>query len=334
MAGAPGTVERTIDMATPNIGIYCEGTFSQAYPTPQQIQDQATAEAALASSGFNNLILAFFHTHPSGNLYYNDTLVAADGLYTGALNPGLPALLTSLRSAGFTRIVGSIGPFFSDFDQVMPIIVSNPYWAAKASGLCPNLSTFPPAPNPTANVVAKNIAAVSKFLGLDGWEFDMEQEFSMIDLLAWTIMIGSIPSTVTANTKLVVSGCPYNNMQGWANWVAASQNCGFQIDSFRLQCYDGGCGQQPQQWANALKQACGSSFNGEAFVMPGLGCPTVPCPTCPSDGQNMFAGWSKQGTTGGWVWTYELIQACVASSKCACSNPAVSLTAYSSAIAN
>jgi hypothetical protein len=262
-----------------NIAVYANGVFLDAtIPYDEQL-------AQMRASAFNTVVLWALHVRDGGDLYYNDNLAARDGKMTYStdpakkmLDPKLPERVAALRSAGVERIVFSIGPFASDFEAIL-----GNEQAARA-----------------------NFKALIAALTVDTIDFDFEGDYDADDrrtLVKLTQLIESLGATV--------SYCPYNNRRFWLDCLADvyAQLERQPVKWMFLQCYDGGDGNDPATWVEAIKKdpkPLGIP-DPSAFVVPGYWVKQdykdkAKYGKCPDQLEQIFKGLKSRGLSGGFLW--------------------------------
>jgi hypothetical protein len=214
----------------------------------------------MQASSFTTVVLWALHVHDDGDFYFNDTRAVSGGQWL--LGDTMPQLLTQLRDASqVTEVVMSIGPFASDFEA----IVANPA---------------------SANA---NFTTLASTLSLDAIDFDYEGGDSTTTIVEITEMVDAL--------GLGVTYCPYTDEELWLACLAqVYQDLGRQpVRWYNLQCYDGGAGNDPVEWAQSIAnygQPLGID-DPAAFVLPGYWVKNNgPKPwygKCPSELESQFS---------------------------------------------
>ena len=289
-ADAAGAVSRPFNqgetMAPSNqdlrIGIYGTGLFQDHYPDPTpSYQEQLTA---IANGGYTTVVLWALHVHSTGDFYYNDNLMVQNGVISTSsdpnakrLNPDFVALVKQLATTGSVReILLSIGPFQSDFQAIVD-----------------NL-----------DVAQRNFAALFAAMPITAVDFDYEPTDGPFDV----DMIVDL-TTMLDGLGVGTTYCPYTDQGSWSQCLTGVYSkAGRQLVRwFNLQCYDGGYGNDPTQWASAIAQAGETGIADPAsFVLPGYwvahtGDKTL-YNTCPAQLRSILSGFAPKGVTGAWVW--------------------------------
>jgi hypothetical protein len=184
-----------------------------------------TQVVELVKAQFNTLILFTIHVNESGELYWSDEPLASGGeiVYRWrdrGQDPSLPALVALLRAGGVETIMFDIG-----------------------SGSPP-----PPAPPVLDEALKANFVAVAEWLGLDGFDFDCEED----DILSKTI-VDAAELLEPVGAKNLISFSPYNHENWWLGILEQiyNQNGKRQlVDWWNLQVYGGA---DPKTWIDAMK---------------------------------------------------------------------------------
>jgi hypothetical protein len=263
----------------PNIGVYGNGLFQDTTPP----YDQQLAQ--MRASAFTTVVLWALHVHEGGDFYFNDNLAVRDGQLMWdpdpakkMLNPDLPKLLSAVRASGVERVGFSIGPFVSDFEAIAA----------------------------NMHVATINFKSLITALSIDFIDFDYEGSYSAGDR-GMLIQIASLVDTCGAG----VSFCPYEMEDWWLGCLAELYSrLGRQpVRYMNLQCYDGGDGNDPAEWVDAIKRypkPLGIT-DPDAFVLPGYWVmqnypDKEQYGRCPSQLDDIFRGLKPKGTQGGWLW--------------------------------
>ena len=263
--------------------LYGSGLFQDKYPNPTPSYAEQLAQ--LAQSRYTTIVLWALHVWPGGDFYYNDTPIVKNGTYLTStdpkqgVNPELANLLETLKATStVSKIIMSIGPFESDFDAILKSL-------------------------PQAMI---NFQTLRQNLPIDGFDFDYEGSYSssfergIVTLTSELFKSGSI-----------VTYCPYTYQSFWLQCLADAYRASNNVQPvswFNLQCYDGGAGNDPADWARAIAtypQPLGIK-DPNAFVVPGLWVANTTSKSfmgkCPNGIQQQFKQWSATGTRGGFLW--------------------------------
>ncbi len=301
-------------MSTGTIQFYGSGLFQDAYPNPTV--PYATQLAQIQKSPFNRCVLWALHVQTNGDFYYNDTPMVQNGKFvtstdpTKGVNPDLASLLSQVKSGGNVgKILFSIGPFQSDFDHIVANLAS-----ARA-----------------------NFAALKAALPIDGIDFDYEGNYGDQD----ATNLANLTTLLYKDLGLEVTYCPYTYESFWLSCLAQvyQKNKNVQlVSAFNLQCYDGGTGNDPAQWAAEIS-SYGSPLgiaDPITFIFPGFWVAHAGAKSgmgqCPSEMQSTFTALQPEGVVGGWVWNSGDIFN--NESAALCPNQDVTPNGYASAIAN
>ena len=235
--------------------------------------------STLRSSGFTTVVLWTIHVYyPSGDLIFNDQKVCSGGAYVGAGT--WPAQLATLKQAptSVNRIevcVGSGG--VNDFAAVQQLIASGG--------------------TNSSSILYRNFQALIAATGADAICFNDETLYDVPTLVTFGQMLASLGCKVTL--------CPYNNPSIWQS-VKAQLGAG--VDAVYLQCYAGGAGNDPATW---------NGYFGGLKVQPGLWCKHGSgCASGDSAAtvETRMTNWkSSVGITGGFLWLFDDMLACTAS---------------------
>ncbi|RKE23109.1 hypothetical protein [Streptomyces sp. TLI_171] len=255
------------------IGLYAQGLFDT--------DDNATNRAALAAlsgSGFTDLILFTLHVHPSGDLYLGDHVIARDGkivyLWKDTQNPSFPELVKGLRAGGFRNVLFSIGfggpPTPEDWQHIQDLLDRG-----------------------QARVLAANFKAVADWTGVDGYDFDCEEDVRTSTIADMATLLAPFGASG------VITLCPYDKMDWWLDCLAEiHQRHGNQlVRGLNLQVYGGAI---PGDWLTALSAAKARTGvrDPAGFLSTGylVAPPAALCPEFAEDG--------RLGLRSGFLWQY------------------------------
>lgn len=231
-------------MSNLNSAVYAEGCF---YPSPGDTISQ------IQESGFTTLILSLFHIGRDydiktpqimGDIYFNDTKIISQGTYTG--DPGWPALINSVIGGTVTKVCASIGGGgVQDYETIQKI-----YEDGSNSFSGTNLETC--------------FAAFRKtFPSISIIDMDCEETYDQESFVAFCQMLIGMGFGITF--------CPYDTFEQ-SFWVgsleALNKSNPGAVKWWNLQCYDGGSGNDPQNWADSITATI-SSFNTNDFILAG-----------------------------------------------------------------
>lgn len=223
---------------------------------------------SLRASGFTTVILWTIHINSSnGDLVLNDQLVASNGAYVG--NGAWPGQLATLKQAptSVNRIEIAVGSWgVNDFQSAKTLM------AAQGTG--------------SGSILYRNFQALKNATGADAVQFDDE---TLYDVNA-TVQFGNMLATMGYKVTL----CPYTNMGFWQN---VKSQLGSKVDAVYLQCYDGGAGNDPGSWSNAM---------GGMRVYPGLWCIHGGSGDSANTARTKLSNWRvSAGVAGGFIWLYD-----------------------------
>jgi hypothetical protein len=263
------------------------GPFQNQY-NPAANQQQVEA---LRNSGINTMILWALHVNPCGDLFYNGPPFE---VHNGLASPQLLEVapyLTGLRAGGVETILFSIGGWgVGDFRNMESLLLS-------ASG---------------RKTLLQNFYGLAEALGVDGFDFDMEEEIAAETIVQLTELLQP------AGRQGILTYCPYGQPNGNALMEALSmvfeRNRVQLVDWFNLQCYSGGAGQPVEPWIAAVgAEGTGvASLDASRFIVPGYSFnPTddeisQATPVTPEQFETFFAGLDAT-VEGGFVWNASLL---------------------------
>ncbi|WP_111267424.1 galactose-binding domain-containing protein [Marilutibacter maris] len=251
--------------ASADSAVYGGGPF---YNGGQAVMDD------LRGSGFTTVILFGVHVHANGDLHYNNDPIITDGTYIG--DPGWPSRLATLKQAptSVTRIEASVGGWGTgDFQNIKDLIA--------AQGTGPD------------SVLYRNFQTLKQITGADAIDFDDESTYDLASSTQFGNMLWELGYSITL--------APYTNM---GYWQSLASNLSGKVDGIHLQAYDGGAGNNPSTWSNAL----GMTVDPGLWSRHGSGCASG---DSPATVQSKMANWKNSaGIVGGFIWLYDDIQAC------------------------
>jgi hypothetical protein len=276
-----------------NISVYAEGCM---YPAPTLLQPVATTIAQLQQSGFQTVLLGLFHIQSSGGIHFNNTQVVANGSYVG--DPTWPGLIAGLLGGTVTRVCASIGGGgVGDFAAIKTIYHNN-YYSFSGTALMSNFQTL--------RATFPSLAVI---------DLDCEEAYDVESFVAFCQML--------IGMGFDISFCPYQRQAFWIDSLAVlnASNPGAVV-CWNLQCYDGGGGNEPADWAGAIAQAI-PAFSTAGFIVPGDWTNDNPTQV-----QSLMASFQQQDCVGGgFMWTLDDIIANAAPLK-----PVAAMKAYADAI--
>jgi hypothetical protein len=232
---------------------------------------------ALRASGYTTVMLWCIHVDAvTGNLIYNDVLVASNGVYVG--NPAWPAQLATLKTppTSVNRIEISVSSWgVNDFQAIQTLM--NNYGTN------------------TDSILYRNFQALKTATGADAVDYDDETLYDVNTAVKFGQMLSSIGYKVTL--------CPYTNPTFWQNTY--NQLGSGIVDAIYLQCYAGGGGNNPSTW--------NGYFSGTK-VQPGMWCKNGGGCTAGNSASEVLAqmtAWrATAGIRGGFMWLYDDMLSC------------------------
>jgi len=174
----------------------------------------------------------------------------------------------------------------------------------------------------------KNFKALKDNFGfIDFIDFDCE-EFELKDYPAysWTQTLTAF-GNMLKDIGFSITFCPYKKKQ-IPKWMDVLKSLYASKEEptvlwMNLQCYDGGEGNEPADWAKAVNDMK-RGIDGASFIVPGLWCCNTDKPECgsvPTAVQTQFGSWKTDkekpvALRGGFIWNYEDILANQNSTAC------------------
>ena len=191
----------------------------------------STWQANAQNSGFTRLFLFTLSVASNGDISYNGTNVAQNGVYVGDSTWGAKLAACKAAPSSVTRIEAVIGGWgSSSFANIKSLI------ASQGTG--------------TGSILYKNFVALKNATGVDAIQYDDESTYDVNSMVSFGNMLSGVGLKVTL--------CPYTQQ---SVWVSVKSQLGNKVDSIYLQCYDGGAGNDPGNWNSAF---------GGFKVQPGL----------------------------------------------------------------
>jgi hypothetical protein len=273
-------------MSSLNVAAYGEGMM---YSSLSQNM------SAIQTAGWTSVILGLFHVDASGNIFFNDTEIITNGGYIGSSDwPSQLQQLLHGQGSTITTLLASIGGGgVSDFANVQAIYQNNNN-SFSGTALQQNFQTF-----------------FSTFPMITLIDMDVEEAYDSDSFVAFCQMLIQIGFGITF--------CPYTYMPFWTGSLASlNQSNPGAVKWWNLQCYDGGAGNNPQDWANAITSAI-PGFDTTGFIIPGDWSRNLAKPNqnpsswywqgdCPPAVQALMASFAQQSCVGGgFIWTIDQI---------------------------
>ena len=235
-------------MSDLNIAVYAGAALGES-----QI---VTNLAATKQAGWTTVILGLFHIGypprwPEAKIFFNDTGVVDGGRYLA--DPGWPDNIAQLKqNSPITQIYASFGGGdpVQDFTTIHTIYKKNNN-SFRGTSLQKNFKVFR-----------------KTFPAIDGIDMDCEDYYDTED--------GRFNSFAAFCEMMIKMGfditfCPYERQQQ-DFWVAMMKRILVsypnRVKWWNLQCYDGGEGNNPEDWANAIKKAI-PRFPTDRFILAG-----------------------------------------------------------------
>ncbi len=267
-------------MLSPNIAVYGD----------MFINDDS-ALGPLTDSGFTTAILGSIHVWPNGDLYHADKLWVSNGKVNCGpdkkqINPNLPECIRKLRSGpnGFLAVLAYIGSGGSDTQKPED-------WHHVEKCLA----------SPSGReTLEKNFKALAEWAGLDGYDFDCEEEIQPETIATMASMLAPF------GRQGIITYAPYGvpDEDFWLETMRLifSEHGKQLVKWWNLQNYGGA---DPSDWIDAMKRYIKDHdigvTNPKALMVTGVFA---------SDGPNAieqkFAKWQKDGLglQGGFIWNY------------------------------
>jgi hypothetical protein len=247
-------------------GVYGGGPF---------YKNGTTAIPALQASGFTEAIVWNIAVDAAGNLNFNGEFpLVEDGEYIGGQTyPRFAEQIATLKSppSSVTRLTFSIGSSnIGVFQNIQTLI------ASQGTG--------------SDSILYRNFQALkAAFPTLDAIDFDDENCYDNLSMVAFAVMLGELGYDVTL--------CPFDfgKSQFWTTVAANANNQRpGTVTAIHLQCYSGGGANSP----------CTGWDFGDVPVYPGLSWDT----STPLDVQQDMGNWiASCGITGGFIWLFDHI---------------------------
>jgi hypothetical protein len=283
-------------MSNLNFAVYAEGCM---YPETASIQPVSATISQLQESGFTTAILGLFHIGRDydikpkqimGDIYFNNTLVISEGSYVG--DSSWPNLINNMIGGSLTQVCASIGGGgVMDFETIQVIYEGN-HNSFDGTNLMTNFQTL-----------RDTFPAISII------DMDCEEAYDQDSFVAFCQMLIGMGFGITF--------CPYTEDSFWTGSLSAlnTSNPGA-VKWWNLQCYDGGTGNNPADWANYITQAI-PGFPTNSYILPGDwsrllayydGKPAEWEGDCPSATQALMTGFQGEACVGGgFIWTLDQI---------------------------
>jgi len=244
---------------------------------------------AIRQAGWTTINLGLFHIgrpqlhgQQHGDIIFNSPdKVVSDGLYV--YNPDWPGQLSQLKQGGnVTNLFASIGGGspVEDFSTIATIYRNNG-------------NSF------AGTALQRNFVTLRQTIpALDGIDLDCEDYYDPPSFLAFCAML--------LDLGFALSFCPYTQQDFWVQALVKLQSAyPGKVRWWNLQTYDGGTGNDPQQWAQAINAAM-PNFATQNYILGSSEAGSYD--NCPSDVQDTlstFAGEPALG--GGFIWNLDQV---------------------------
>lgn len=218
------------------------------------------------SSGFNTMIIWSVHVNDNGDLVLNDVPVASYGRCIA--KKSVKDTWANLKSegSGIQRVEISIGAWgCADFENIKKLIEKD------GTG--------------EDTILYKNFKALIEATGADAVNFDDESCYDVESAVKFGQMC--------AEMGVKVALCPYTQMDFWKQ---VKTELGDTVDRVYVQCYDGGAGNDPDDWAQAMGMD----------VIPGYWCLHGGSGDSAADVSSKLK--ESDSITGGFMWLYDDMQ--------------------------
>jgi hypothetical protein len=251
--------------------------------------------SALQTAGWTTIIVSLFHIDAAGNLGFNDTPIINNGQYVGSTDwPGQLKKLVQGSGSTVTTLEASIGGWgVSDFANIQTIYQNNNKSFA-GTLLQKTFQTF-----------------YTTFPVITLIDMDMENTYDQASFVAFCQMLIQIGFGITF--------CPYTMQSFWtASLAALNKSNPGAVKWWNLQCYAGGGGNDPQDWASAITSAI-PGFNTNGFILASDWSRNLNQPSsnpsswywegdCPPAMQNLLSNFATESCVGGaFVWNIDQI---------------------------
>jgi hypothetical protein len=279
-------------VSTPNIALYAGGPLG-----PSAITNNLTATQ---QAGWTTITLRLFHigngNKPGqfwGDIFFNDPpAIITKSKYVA--DPTWPMNVAKLKqNSSITQIYASIGGGgVVDFTTIKTIYENNG-------------NSFSGTP------LEKNFQVLrDTFPAIDGIDMDCEDMYDLPSFVALCRML--------IGMKFVITFCPFenpwDNPSFWpASLAAIEQTNPGAVKWWNLQCYDGGEGNDPRDWAAEIKAVL-PSFDTDGFILAGdwsrwlYPSPELWKGDCPPTVTKLISCFSREACLGGgFIWNMDLI---------------------------
>lgn len=218
------------------------------------------------NAGFDTIMLWSVHVHEDGTLYLNDLKVCQNGKFVGSST--MKEGWESLKKAPTTvkRIELSVGAWGTpDFENIAALMERD------GTG--------------EDTILYKNFKALIEATGADAVNYDDESSYDVSVAAKFGRMMATMGMKITL--------CPYTAM---SYWKGVYDELGSElVDRIYLQCYDGGSGNNVEDWYRAF---------GNVKIIPGYWCIHGGSGDSAAQVKNKLNK-VKKFSTGGFMWLYD-----------------------------
>jgi hypothetical protein len=263
-------------MNASRVAVYAGGPLG-----PGEIQKNLPA---VRSAGWTTVILGLFHVgrneipgQTDGDIIFNDLATVMSGTYVA--DPEWPGEVATLTEAPST-----IGQIYASFGGGPPV----EDYTTLARIYRENGNSF------QGTNLEKNIVVFRKtFPAITGIDLDVEDTYDLQSLVAFCELLIS--------QGLDITFCPYTDTYFWVKALSVvEEHSPGSVKCWNLQCYDGGYGNDPADWASAISSAL-PSFPTTGFIVAGDWTNDTP-----NQVTNLFAGFgSEPALGGGFIWNLD-----------------------------
>ena len=266
-----------------NFAAYGEGVL---YPPNLE-----THKKAIQNAGWTSIMVSLFQVSQTGSISVNGITLIDNGKYIGDVS--WPNQLLDLRSSGsITTLLATFGGWDSAFQNIQDIYDKN--------------KTF------EGTTLESNCKLFRKiFPAFDLIDMDVEYPNGQPDN-AQEAFIAFCEMWITVGFGITF--CPYQDIPFWVNSLVAVENkYPGAVKYWNLQCYAGGQGNNPVDWANAIKKAL-PKFNTDGYILASDWSRfwntqdkawEGDCPAAVKSLLSQFSGEACIG--GGFIWTIDQI---------------------------
>jgi hypothetical protein len=266
-----------------NIAAYGEGILC-----PPKL---ASNMSAIQKAGWTSIMVSLFQVSPEGDISINGNVLISNGKYVG--DSSWPSQLVQLKSKGTIKnLLATFGGWDSAFQNIQNIYDKNNTF--KGTALSRNCKVF-----------RKTFPAFD-LIDMDVEYPDGQPKNAQAAFIAFCEMWIEVGFNITF--------CPYEDTQFWTNSLVAIENkYPGAVKWWNLQCYAGGNGNDPAQWANAIKSVL-PKFNTDSYILVSdwtrfwNGQDNAWDGDCPNALKSFLASFTGEVCVGGgFIWTIDQI---------------------------